>query len=153
MNLNLTRLAVTSGLETACIRCKKKPKAVGQFCGQWCMNKAYEQAPSLIELPKNDPKWTERAYSFTGCVFHPSAEDTAVAKQFNEAWRHPITADKPMPKLIHIYKVIQTRQLFETYRDYQWVGRFRCGRRMANHTVQTAGRVYRELQGTTAERW
>ncbi|KAG8896609.1 hypothetical protein FRB99_008798 [Tulasnella sp. 403] len=97
-NLAHRKEAVRRGLAPPCILCKENPKSLYQFCGQRCQDRAYKDAPLLLPIDKKDPKFND------------------IANQFNISWRH---TNKQLPAVVHIYKVVMTKALMDSYDAYR----------------------------------
>ncbi|KAG8990898.1 hypothetical protein FRB94_004828 [Tulasnella sp. JGI-2019a] len=82
-----------------CILCTKYPKSNGQFCGRRCAEIAAQEAPIILRIPRDDPKFKD------------------IETQFYASWRH---GDKDEPLVRKIYKIIQTDELMERYYDYRY---------------------------------
>ncbi|KAG9028781.1 hypothetical protein FS837_003782 [Tulasnella sp. UAMH 9824] len=91
------KAAVKQGLEVACLMCKELPKAPKRdFCGRACFDKAEQNAPILLDLPKTDPKFAD------------------IIKQFNDTWQG---SNKPM---VHrICKVVNTKAVENRFQEYR----------------------------------
>ncbi|KAG8990938.1 hypothetical protein FRB90_001539, partial [Tulasnella sp. 427] len=90
--------AVSKDNMPACILCKEYPKAISQFCGQKCLGNAHAKAPMLISVDQKDPMFGN------------------IVNQFDISWRH---TNKTKPAVVFVYKIVQTKQLTDSYLAYQ----------------------------------
>ncbi|KAG8972365.1 hypothetical protein FRC05_010076 [Tulasnella sp. 425] len=120
------KAAVKQGLEIACLMCKELPKAPHRhFCGKSCAEKADKNAPILLDVPKNDPKFAD------------------IVKQFNATWQ-----GGNQPTVHRIIKVVNSKAVEDRYQAYRqkveqagnWVGQ-----------GKTAGNENRRWHGTIRE--
>jgi len=92
------KIAVVTGLAEACILCKEYPRTVHLFCGDTCKDKAHDEAPLLISVDQEDPRFAD------------------ISNQFKTSWRH---TNKTLPTVQFVYKIVQTKELSQKYLDYR----------------------------------
>ncbi|KAG9028336.1 hypothetical protein FS837_003912 [Tulasnella sp. UAMH 9824] len=121
--------AVKQGLEIACLMCRELPKAPKRhFCGKACSDKAEKNAPILLDVPKNDPKFAD------------------IVKQFNDTWQ-----GSNKPTVHRICKVVNSKAVEDRFQAYRRVGQ--KVEQAGNWVAQgkTAGNENRRWHGTVRE--
>ncbi|KAG9028028.1 hypothetical protein FRB95_006983 [Tulasnella sp. JGI-2019a] len=88
-----------NGDDESCIYCHRNLRVDGRlYCGRRCAQSASQQAPMILPISENDPKFRE------------------IENQFYDSWREP---DKDVPTVQWISKIVQSKELTDRYYAYR----------------------------------